>query len=96
MPWLSNAIIGGSACPDASPMKRSPTTIGTPVTWQSDYVKTRLQWPRPSRISAQAKEISSPDNQARYSPPAEVRRRQGPKGDLRRAIAGREIGSLRS
>jgi hypothetical protein len=50
MPWLSNAIIGGSACPDASPMKRSPTTIGTPVTWQSDYVKTRLQWPRPSRI----------------------------------------------
>ena len=38
MPWLSNAIIGGSACPDASPMKRSPTTIGTPVTWQSDYL----------------------------------------------------------
>ena len=38
MPWLSNAIIGGSACPDVSPMKRSPTTIGTPVTWQSDYL----------------------------------------------------------
>ena len=45
----------------------------------------------PIADSAQAKEISSPDNQARYSPPAEVRRRQGPKGDLRRAIAGREI-----
>jgi hypothetical protein len=38
MPWLSNAIIGDSACPDASPMKRSPKTSGTPVTWQSDYL----------------------------------------------------------
>ena len=36
MPWLSNAIIGDSAV--RAPMKRSPKTIGTPVTWQSDYL----------------------------------------------------------
>ena len=77
MPWLSNAIIGDSAGPDASPMKRSPKTIGTPVTWQSDHltrvaVSVAYAYPRQARPIA-AGRCAAPQAAAGPERPASTR-----------------------